>query len=204
MSAREQSGSRSPTDRPRRHPQPPQRASWRVPAPDQAPVVRAAGDPAGVCPLRRRLPNRPTSARDLPLGSGLAGSKGALMCPDEPHAQHASTDGGEHEPGNVAKLPHVDDSAGVTVPTEPQPRGNASASARKTRRRGNARRTGQNLVVRGVRRDPPDIHKLAQVVASLAAEMLEDETDDEQPALADTDASDSATTADQRQPRRAA
>lgn len=175
-----------------------------MPAPDQAPVVRAAGDPAGVCPLRRRLPNRPTSARDLPLGSGLAGSKGALMCPDEPHAQHASPDGGEHEPGNVAKMPHLDDSAGVTVPTEPQPRGNANAPARKTRRQGNARRTGQNLVVRGVRRDPPDIHKLAQVVASLAAEMLEDETDDEQPALADTDASDSATTADQRQPRRAA
>ncbi|WP_277670160.1 hypothetical protein [Saccharomonospora viridis] len=126
------------------------------------------------------------------------------MCPDEPHAQHASPDGGEHEPGNVAKMPHLDDSAGVTVPTEPQPRGNANAPARKTRRQGNARRTGQNLVVRGVRRDPPDIHKLAQVVASLAAEMLEDETDDEQPALADTDASDSATTADQRQPRRAA
>src|SRR5690606_33027544 len=124
----------------------------------------------------------------------------ALMCPDEPDAQHASPDGGEHEPGNVAKMPHLDDSAGVTVPTEPQPRGNANAPARKTRRQGNARRTGPNPVVRGVRRDPPDSHKLAQVVASLAAEMLEDETDDEQPALADTDASDSTPTADQRQP----
>lgn len=126
------------------------------------------------------------------------------MCPAEPHAPHASNDGGDHEPGNVAKLPHLDDSAGVTVPTEPQPRGNVSPPVRKTRRRGNARHTGRNLVVRGVRRDPPDVHKLAQVVASLAAEMLKDETDVEQSALADTDASDTATTADQHKHRRAA
>lgn len=127
------------------------------------------------------------------------------MCPDESHTQHASTsDGGEHEPDTVAKLPHPDDSAGVTVPTEPQPLGNVDTPAKKTRKRGNARRTGHNLVVRGVRRDPPDIHKLAQVIASLAAEMLEDETGDEHSVLADTDASDTATAADQRKPRRAA
>src|SRR5690606_33914814 len=49
------------------HRQPPQRASWRVPAPLESltrhgvRVIRLA-----LCPLRRRLPMLPTSARDLP------------------------------------------------------------------------------------------------------------------------------------------
>jgi hypothetical protein len=44
------------------------------------------------------------------------------------------------------------------------------------------------LVVRGVRRDPPDIRKLARVVASLAAAMLEDKAG-EQPPRAEPDTS---------------
>jgi hypothetical protein len=45
------------------------------------------------------------------------------------------------------------------------------------------------LVVRGVRRDPPDIRKLARVVASLAADMLAAESGD-QPPRAEQDAAD--------------
>ena len=124
------------------------------------------------------------------------------MCPDEPHSQHASTgDTDEREPGTVPKLPYPDDDAGVTVPAERQRRGNVGTSAKKKRKQRNARRTGQNLVVRGVRRDPPDIHKLAQVVASLAADMLENETGDEHSVLTDTDTSNTDTAADQQQPR---
>lgn len=48
----------------------------------------------------------------------------------------------------------------------------ASAPSRQSRWRAGAGRTGRNVVVRGVRRDPPDIRKLARVVASLAADMV--------------------------------
>ncbi|WP_285746317.1 hypothetical protein [Lentzea sp. NBRC 105346] len=44
----------------------------------------------------------------------------------------------------------------------------------------------RNVVVRGVRRDPPDIRKLARVVASLAADMLGAESG-EQPTPAEPD-----------------
>lgn len=120
------------------------------------------------------------------------------MGPDEFHAQQASSsDSGEHEPGNVTKLSYPDDSAGVTVPTEPPPRVNVSTSTKKKHKRGNARRTGQNLVVRGMRRDPPDVHKLAQVLASLAADLVEEET-------GDTDTKAAEIGADHETPRRAA
>lgn len=119
------------------------------------------------------------------------------MCPDGSHPQQDSSgDGGKNDPGSVIKLPYPYDSAGVTVPTEP-PRANVSTSTKKKHKRGNARRTGQNLVVRGVRRDPPDVHKLAQVLARLAADMVEEETGD-----TDTKAAESG--ADQETPRRAA
>lgn len=59
----------------------------------------------------------------------------------------------------------------TTSPSIPQPRTpeDTPPSRRKTRS------SGRNLVVRGVRRDPPDVHKLAQVVASLAEDMVEDD-----------------------------
>lgn len=121
------------------------------------------------------------------------------MCPDESHPkQDSSDDGGKHDPGNVTKLPYPDDSAGVTVPPEPQPRVNVSTSTKKKHKRGNARRTGQNLVVRGVRRDPPDVHKLAQVLASLAADMVEEE------GTGGTDTKAAEIDADQEMSRRAA
>jgi len=47
---------------------------------------------------------------------------------------------------------------------------------------------GRNLVVRGVRRDPPNMRKLARVVASLAATMLADETG-QQPVRSEPDTS---------------
>src|SRR5690606_18409049 len=68
------------------HRQPPQRASWRVPAPDQAHRGTGAGDPAGVCPLRRRLPlaadqrPRPPTLR---VGSRAPG--GAPCAPTTPN-----------------------------------------------------------------------------------------------------------------------
>jgi len=62
-----------------------------------------------------------------------------------------------------------------------------SASSRQSRRRSGVGRTGRNLVVRGVRRDPPDVHKLARVIASLAADMATDSG--EQPPPAEPDAS---------------
>ena len=81
---------------------------------------------------------------------------------------------------NVADLP---------APGELQQGSPANAPSRQPRQRGGAGRAGRNLVVRGVRRDPPDIRKLARVVASLAAEMLAAESGD-QPPRAESDAAD--------------
>ncbi|MEU0466677.1 hypothetical protein ABZ215_21955 [Amycolatopsis sp. NPDC006131] len=52
------------------------------------------------------------------------------------------------------------------------------------------------MVVRGVRRDPPDIHKLARVVASLAADIVAAESG-ERPPTAKPDTAD-ASDRDQR------
>jgi hypothetical protein len=73
----------------------------------------------------------------------------------------------------------VDD---VPAPVELEQRsGPGSAPSGQPRPRAGAGGAGRNLVVRGVRRDPPDIRKLARVVASLAAAMLEDETGGQPP-----------------------
>lgn len=124
------------------------------------------------------------------------------MCPDERRTQHDPvTVGNDERSDTVAKLPRPAESAGVTVQTEPVLRGGTGSRAKKSRKRGNARRTGQNLVVRGVRRDPPDVHKLAKVVASLAADMVETDMD-EQPKLTDPEAAGAP--GDQQTPRRTA
>lgn len=84
-----------------------------------------------------------------------------------------------------------DNLADVPAPAEQQQESPTSTSSRQSRRRSGAGRTGHNLVVRGVRRDPPDMHKLARVVASLAADMLAAETG-EQPPSAEPDAADAS------------
>lgn len=118
------------------------------------------------------------------------------MCPHESHTAHTSVGGGEDHPHDaLAKLPPSTDSAGVTVPAEPLPADGADQPNTKPRRRGNAHRTGRNLVVRGIRRDPPETRKLAHVIASLATEMVEDTSD------ADAEATGAGT---DQTPRRAA
>jgi len=87
--------------------------------------------------------------------------------PDQPNNNHA------HVPAPV-------DDQQQESPTNP--------SSRQSRRRSGAGRTGRNLVVRGVRRDPPDMHKLARVIASLAADMAAADAR-EQPPPAEPDAS---------------
>ena len=74
-----------------------------------------------------------------------------------------------------------DDRTDVPALVEQQQERPASASSRQSRRRSGAGRTGRNLVVRGVRRDPPDMRKLARVVASLAADMLAAESGEQPP-----------------------
>lgn len=62
-----------------------------------------------------------------------------------------------------------------------------SAPSRQPRRRVGASRAVRNVVVRGVRRDPPDMHKLARVVASLAADLAQAEASEQTlPAEPDT------------------
>jgi hypothetical protein len=69
-----------------------------------------------------------------------------------------------------------DNRADIPAPAEHEQRETlGSGPSRQPRRRVGAGRAGRNLVVRGVRRDPPDIRKLARVVASLAADMLANE-----------------------------
>ena len=82
-----------------------------------------------------------------------------------------------------------DNRADVSAPVDDQQQDSpTSASSRQSRRRSGAGRTGRNLVVRGVRRDPPDMHKLARVIASLAADMVAADSR-EQPPPAEPDAS---------------
>jgi hypothetical protein len=92
------------------------------------------------------------------------------------------------QPGNPDQPNN--DRADVPAPVEQQ-ESSTSASSRQSRRRSGAGRTGRNLVVRGVRRDPPDIRKLARVVANLAADMLAAESG-EQPPSAEPDAADAS------------
>lgn len=83
------------------------------------------------------------------------------MCPDEPN-RHLGHDDANQHPNVANRINAGAGSAGVTVPPTA---------------RSHSNRTGQNLVLRGVRRDPPDLHKLAEVLASLTTEMLEEETE---------------------------
>jgi hypothetical protein len=79
----------------------------------------------------------------------------------------------EQPKDNLADLP-------ATTPQEQQ-ESPTSAPTTRPRPTVHAGKAGRNLVVRGVRRDPPDIRKLARVVASLAAAMAEAATTEEPP-----------------------
>lgn len=81
-----------------------------------------------------------------------------------------------------------DNLADVPAPVEQQQESPTRPSSGQPRRRSGAGRTGHNLVVRGVRRDPPDMRKLARVIASLAADMVAADSR-EQPPPAEPDAS---------------
>jgi hypothetical protein len=79
--------------------------------------------------------------------------------------------------------------ADVPAPVELERHASAgSAPSEQPRPRVGAGGAGRNLVVRGVRRDPPNMRKLARVVASLAATMLADETG-QQPVRSEPDTS---------------
>lgn len=108
------------------------------------------------------------------------GTKGALMCA-QPRNPDQSTD-------NRADVPAAAD--------QEQQRSPVNAPNRQPRRRVGAHRTVRHVVVRGVRRDPPDIHKLARVVASLAADIVAAESG-ERPPTAKPDTAD-ASDRDQR------
>lgn len=91
------------------------------------------------------------------------------------------------QPADPAKVNnnHTD----IPAPVElEQDAGTDSVPSKQPRPRVGAGGAGRNLVVRGVRRDPPNMRKLARVVASLAASMLAEETG-QQPAYSEPDAS---------------
>ncbi|MGB3439989.1 MAG: hypothetical protein WBA97_14675 [Actinophytocola sp.] len=98
------------------------------------------------------------------------GTKGTLMCAQPRNPDQANDN-------------YVDVSAPADQEQQESP---DDTQTRQPRRHVGAGRTVRNVVVRGVRRDPPDTSKLARVVASLAAAMLAVESG-EQPALAESD-----------------
>lgn len=70
--------------------------------------------------------------------------------------------------------------ADVPAPADQEQQGSpVSAPSRQPRRRVGASRAVRNVVVRGVRRDPPDMRKLARVVASLAADLAQAEASEQ-------------------------
>jgi hypothetical protein len=102
-----------------------------------------------------------------------------------------------HDPPDHCKLAKVaqprnpdqtnDNRGPASAPADQKQQGNlASAPNRQSRWRAGAGRAARNVVVRGVRRDPPDIRKLARVVASVAADMVAAESG-EQPTPAEPD-----------------
>lgn len=91
------------------------------------------------------------------------GTKGALMCA-QPRNPDQTND-------NCADVPAPADQEQQESPV--------NASNRQPRRRVGAGRAVRNVVVRGVRRDPPDMHKLARVVACLAADLLQAEASEQ-------------------------
>lgn len=83
-----------------------------------------------------------------------------------------------------------DDCADVPAPADQEQQGSpVNAPNRQPRRRVGAGRAVRNVVVRGVRRDPPDMRKLARVVASLAADLAQAEASEQtlpaEPSIAD-------------------
>ncbi|GAA5102889.1 hypothetical protein [Haloechinothrix salitolerans] len=101
-------------------------------------------------------------------------------------------------PSNNHHFPAEGEHEAVIVPLPQQ-----HTSDRTTRRRRRSAPGATNVIVRGERHDPPDAHKLARVMASLAADTGQDETD-EQPRQAQRTASRRATTDLQtRRPRAA-
>ncbi|GAA3432358.1 hypothetical protein GCM10018954_019610 [Kutzneria kofuensis] len=104
------------------------------------------------------VPVADQQSHEPPPTAGFMGTKGALMCaqprtPDQPN----------------------DNCADVPAPANQEQESPISAPNRQPRRRVGAGRAVRNVVVRGVRRDPPDMHKLARVVASLAADLVQAE-----------------------------
>lgn len=90
------------------------------------------------------------------------------------------------QPADPAKVNnnHTD----VPAPVESGQAGSPdSGPSKQPRSRVGVGGAGRNLVVRGVRRDPPNMRKLARVVASLAASMLAEETG-QQPLCSEPDA----------------
>jgi len=110
--------------------------------------------------------------REPPPRADFMGTKGALMCAQPRNPDQAN-----------------DNAANIPAAVELQQESSANAPSRQPRQSARAGRAGRNLVVRGVRRDPPDIHKLARVVASLAAALLAAESGD-QPPRTEPDADD--------------
>src|SRR5690606_20542214 len=98
------------------HRQPPQRASWRVPAPLESltrhgvRVIRLA-----LCPLRRRLPMLPTSARELPPTMRARGHPEVPMCPHNPEHDRDHSGNDADPDGAVVPLRRRARRAGVTV-----------------------------------------------------------------------------------------
>jgi hypothetical protein len=100
------------------------------------------------------------------------------------------------QPADPAKVNN--NHTNVPAPVEMAQAGSTDSGPSKQRRpRIGADGAGRNLVVRGVRRDPPNMHKLARVVASLAASMSAEETG-QQPACAEPDASAASPRDDRR------
>jgi hypothetical protein len=122
-------------------------------------------------PAVSTVPVADQQARESPPPAGFTGSKGALMC-TQPHNPEQAND-------NRADVP---------APVKQEQGSPSNAPSGQPRPRVAAGRAGRNVVVRGVRRDPPTIRNLARVVASLAADLVENETG-EQPPLAEPDSS---------------
>lgn len=85
------------------------------------------------------------------------------MRADEP-ARHHAPEKPNHEADQHSNGAVRGDNAGVTVPP----------ATTQTGKQVSTHRHGQSLVLRSVRHDPPDTHKLAQVLASLASAMAEE------------------------------
>ncbi|WP_435583397.1 hypothetical protein [Amycolatopsis thermoflava] len=119
------------------------------------------------------VPIADQQSREPPPAAGFMGTKGALMCAQPRNPDQTN-----------------DDCADVPAPADQEQQGSpVNAPNRQPRRRVGAGRAVRNVVVRGVRRDPPDMRKLARVVASLAADLAQAEASEQtlpaEPSIAD-------------------